>query len=296
LALATKPTVGLRYYNPQTGRYISRDPIGYKDGGDVYLYVHCNPINRIDPLGLDDTIIVVLPKKDPPAAGATPAAATVPSSGDTPAAPEPGSRADTENTVKAFAKQAEWHNKKLDQHIEEYKHMDGKTWENTKTAIKYGGTQEQYVKDLQSQHLHVVAVDGALGQVTAAVREHVAAGDHVTVFGHSTQLVGEGAKDVKDSQFQTGGGEVPRGQAQAAVESAGGTFISCHPNNSDATEDINVEVNGFHEHVTRTIDPGQTTANPTPTPATPPPPPPPPVTTPVPVPPSLPKAPASPEK
>jgi hypothetical protein len=50
--LATKPTVGLRYYNPQTGRYISRDPHGYPNGLDNYLYVNDNPINRIDPLGL----------------------------------------------------------------------------------------------------------------------------------------------------------------------------------------------------------------------------------------------------
>jgi uncharacterized protein RhaS with RHS repeats len=54
LALATKPTVGLRYYNPQTGRYISRDPAGFPNGLNNYLYVNDNPINRIDPLGLDD--------------------------------------------------------------------------------------------------------------------------------------------------------------------------------------------------------------------------------------------------
>jgi hypothetical protein len=45
-------TVGLRYYNPVTGRYISRDPAGYPNGLNNYLYVNDNPINRIDPLGL----------------------------------------------------------------------------------------------------------------------------------------------------------------------------------------------------------------------------------------------------
>ena len=43
---------GFRYYDPEIGRYISRDPAGYPDGMNVYLYVRNNPINRIDPLGL----------------------------------------------------------------------------------------------------------------------------------------------------------------------------------------------------------------------------------------------------
>lgn len=43
---------GFRYYNPQTGRYISRDPAGYPNGLNNYLYVNNNPINRIDPHGL----------------------------------------------------------------------------------------------------------------------------------------------------------------------------------------------------------------------------------------------------
>jgi RHS repeat-associated protein len=29
-------TVGLRYYNPVTGRYLNRDPLGYSDGLNVY--------------------------------------------------------------------------------------------------------------------------------------------------------------------------------------------------------------------------------------------------------------------
>ncbi|MFZ5774657.1 MAG: RHS repeat-associated core domain-containing protein [Thermodesulfobacteriota bacterium] len=42
-----------RYYDPQAGRFISRDPIGFA-GGDVnvYRYVLNNPVNAIDPYGL----------------------------------------------------------------------------------------------------------------------------------------------------------------------------------------------------------------------------------------------------
>ena len=43
---------GFRYYDPEIGRYLTRDPAGYADGLNVYLYVHNNPINFIDPLGL----------------------------------------------------------------------------------------------------------------------------------------------------------------------------------------------------------------------------------------------------
>jgi RHS repeat-associated protein len=42
-----------RYYDPMEGRFISKDPIGFR-GGDVNLYamVLNNPINAVDPLGL----------------------------------------------------------------------------------------------------------------------------------------------------------------------------------------------------------------------------------------------------
>jgi RHS repeat-associated protein len=48
-----------RFYDPKIGRFVSEDPIGF-DGGDVniYVYVKNNPLNKIDPFGLDDADIV----------------------------------------------------------------------------------------------------------------------------------------------------------------------------------------------------------------------------------------------
>jgi RHS repeat-associated protein len=45
-----------RDFNPQTGRYIESDPIGLSGGLNTFGYVRNNPTNRIDPLGLYDTI------------------------------------------------------------------------------------------------------------------------------------------------------------------------------------------------------------------------------------------------
>ena len=41
-----------RYYDPGTGRFISRDPIGYVDGMSLYEYVRSSPVNWLDPFGL----------------------------------------------------------------------------------------------------------------------------------------------------------------------------------------------------------------------------------------------------
>ena len=42
---------GERYYCALIGRWISCDPIGVKDGLNLYLFVSCNPVNLIDPDG-----------------------------------------------------------------------------------------------------------------------------------------------------------------------------------------------------------------------------------------------------
>lgn len=42
-----------RYYDPATGRFLTRDPIGYAGGINLYSYVGNNTTNLIDPIGLN---------------------------------------------------------------------------------------------------------------------------------------------------------------------------------------------------------------------------------------------------
>jgi hypothetical protein len=41
-----------RYYDPTEGRWLTRDPIGYAGGLNLYAYCGGNPVNLADPLGL----------------------------------------------------------------------------------------------------------------------------------------------------------------------------------------------------------------------------------------------------
>ncbi|WP_026603574.1 RHS repeat-associated core domain-containing protein [Methylomonas sp. 11b] len=42
-----------RAYDPNTGRWLSRDPIGENGGTNLYAYTEGNPINFVDPMGAD---------------------------------------------------------------------------------------------------------------------------------------------------------------------------------------------------------------------------------------------------
>jgi RHS repeat-associated protein len=42
-----------RFYDPTTGRYISADPSGLVGGINLYGYAFANPVNLVDPLGLE---------------------------------------------------------------------------------------------------------------------------------------------------------------------------------------------------------------------------------------------------
>lgn len=43
---------GLRYYDPESGRWLSQDPAGFEDGQNLYAYVHNSPLLYFDEQGL----------------------------------------------------------------------------------------------------------------------------------------------------------------------------------------------------------------------------------------------------
>jgi RHS repeat-associated protein len=50
-----------RAYDPVHARWLNRDPIGEAGGINLYAYTAGNPISRVDPLGLDDSICIFNP-------------------------------------------------------------------------------------------------------------------------------------------------------------------------------------------------------------------------------------------
>jgi RHS repeat-associated protein len=55
-----------RYYDPAIGRFLTRDPISYEGGINLYSYVGNNVINFADPLGLDELTLPPDPSGLPP--------------------------------------------------------------------------------------------------------------------------------------------------------------------------------------------------------------------------------------
>ncbi|MDO8586316.1 MAG: cysteine peptidase family C39 domain-containing protein [Armatimonadota bacterium] len=43
--------LGARWYDPRAGLFVSKDPIGYRGGLNLYVYAHTNPISNVDPSG-----------------------------------------------------------------------------------------------------------------------------------------------------------------------------------------------------------------------------------------------------
>jgi len=58
-----------RWYSPETGRWLSKDPIGISGGLNMYAFCGNNPVNFIDPFGLcvkpDDKFSIFKPKDEP---------------------------------------------------------------------------------------------------------------------------------------------------------------------------------------------------------------------------------------
>ena len=49
---------GCRWYDAETGRWISKDPIGLEGGWNVYAFCDNDPVNRTDPTGEDFTDVM----------------------------------------------------------------------------------------------------------------------------------------------------------------------------------------------------------------------------------------------
>jgi RHS repeat-associated protein len=64
---------GARWYDPSTGRWLSRDPLGEGSGINLYEYCSGSPLNYYDPLGLSGRLIIMSIRGDRNLLGSIPA-------------------------------------------------------------------------------------------------------------------------------------------------------------------------------------------------------------------------------
>ena len=73
-----------RYYSPNTGRFISQDPVEQAaSGANIYLYTTDSPMNATDPYGMSESLSNQPGPSRPPGPGVTPGSPS-------PGAPSPG--------------------------------------------------------------------------------------------------------------------------------------------------------------------------------------------------------------
>lgn len=64
LILTGTAPVSQAYRDQETGTFLTRDPIGYQDGPNIYCYVHGNPITHFDAFGLNIWLITYATEKN----------------------------------------------------------------------------------------------------------------------------------------------------------------------------------------------------------------------------------------
>ena len=57
---------GFRYYSPELGVWLSKDPLGYVSGMSLYNFIFNNPLNMTDPFGLQHNNLIPIPMSGSP--------------------------------------------------------------------------------------------------------------------------------------------------------------------------------------------------------------------------------------